>query len=33
MSKNVPWVYTLWPERWWTIPDQVEVRGNPDGGS
>ncbi len=21
----------MWPERWWTMPDQVEVRGNPDG--
>lgn len=23
----------LGPERWWTILDQIQVRGNPDGGS
>jgi hypothetical protein len=29
--ENIPWAYWIWPERWWTMPDQVEVRGNPDG--
>ena len=24
--------YTLGPERWWTMPEQGEVRGNSDGG-
>ena len=30
--RGAPRVYTLGPERWWTIPGQDEVRGNPDGG-
>lgn len=30
--ENIPWAHWIWPERWWTMPDQVEVRGNPDGG-
>jgi len=29
--ENISWAYWIWPERWWTMPDQVEVRGNPDG--
>ena len=30
--ENIPWAYWIWPERWWTMPDQVEARGNPGGG-
>ena len=30
--ENIPWAHWIRPERWWTMPDQVEVRGNPDGG-
>ena len=27
------WAYLLGPERWWTMPEQNEFRGNSDGGS
>jgi len=27
------WAYLLGPERWWTMPEKGEVRGNSDGGS
>ena len=27
------WAYLLGPERWWTISEEGEARGNPGGGS
>ena len=32
-SKIWVWVFMLGPERWWTMRDQGEARGNPGGGS
>ena len=28
-----PWAYLLGPERWWTMPEQSEARGNSGGSS